>query len=175
MQLDLGRNHFELFGLRERFELDVADLAARYRDLQRRFHPDKFAGASDQEQRLALAVTAQINEAYQTLKDPLRRGRYLLGLKGVDTDDETDTRMDPAFLVEQMEIREGLDEARAAPDAAARLAALRRDLQERIDGRLAALVTLFHQDSDDARRKARDILREMQFLRKLALTLDDDV
>lgn len=172
MSLDLGKSHFELFGLRASFELDPADLASRYLELQRRFHPDKFARASDQERRLALQLTAQINEAYQTLKDPLRRGRYLLGLRGVSTDDETDTVMDPAFLAEQMQIREDLEEARAAPDSATRLDAMSRDLQTRLEGRIQSLTELFATDTDEARRQARELLREMQFLNKLAVQLD---
>ena len=67
------------------FDIDTAELAVRYRELQRRVHPDKFANASDQERRLSLQMTAQVNEAFQTLKDPVRRGRYLLSLRGVES------------------------------------------------------------------------------------------
>src|SRR3990167_5428696 len=109
-----GKNHFELFGLPVAFDIDTDELAVRYRALQRRVHPDKFANASDQDRRLSLQMTALINEGFHTLKDPVRRGLYLLSLRGIDLGDETDTTMDPAFLLEQMELREELEEVRQA-------------------------------------------------------------
>jgi molecular chaperone HscA len=105
MRHDLSHNHFELFGLKAGFEVDGETLALRYRDLQKETHPDRFANASEQERRLSVQLAAQINEAFRVLKSPLARARYLLELKGVVIDD-TDTRMDPAFLMEQMELRE---------------------------------------------------------------------
>src|SRR5512141_1081809 len=105
-----GKNHFELFELPVTFDIDTDELAVRYRELQRRVHPDKYANASDQERRLSMQMTTMINEAFQTLKDPVWRGRYLLSLRGISLDDEIDTAMDPAFLTEQMELREELEE-----------------------------------------------------------------
>ena len=114
MHVAPGKNHFELFGLPVTFDVDVDDLASRYREMQRSVHPDRFANASDQDRRLSLQMTALINEAFQTLRDPVRRGRYLLNLRGVDLGDETDTSMNPAFLMEEMELRQQLDEGQQA-------------------------------------------------------------
>lgn len=159
-----GRNFFELFGLSETFDLDASQLAARYRELQRQVHPDRFAAGSDQERRLSMQMTALINEAYATLKDPLARGRYLLGLRGVETDIETDTRVDTGFLEQQMELREALDAARDDP---ARLAALAADVSALVAGKTAELARQLAADDDAARMAARDVVREMQFLVKL--------
>ena len=168
MQADLGKDYFELFGLPARFDLDAADLAARYRELQRRFHPDRFAAAPESERRLSVQMTAQINAAYQTLRDTVARSRYLLGLQGVQTDEDTDTRMDPAFLMEQMELREELDEARQDGDRATRLTALRERVEQLFEARTAELRQRFAANSDAARQQARGLVRELQFLQKLS-------
>jgi molecular chaperone HscB len=173
MQADLGKNYFELFDLPVTFDLDAADLAARYRELQRRFHPDRFASASEPERRLSLQLTAQVNAAYQTLKDPVARARYLLGLQGVDTGEDTDTAMDTTFLMEQMELRESLDEARAAADRHVRLESLRQRVEEDLEARSIQLRTRFTENSELARRQARNLVREMQFLQKLAHEVEE--
>ena len=82
MSSQLKQNHFQLFSLPEQYRLEHSQLDARYRDLQRSVHPDRFASASDQERRLSVQHAAQINEAFETLRDPLKRGRYLLQLRG---------------------------------------------------------------------------------------------
>ena len=168
-QAELGRDFFALFGLPRAFDLDVASLAARYRELQRQFHPDRFAQAPDNERRLSMQMTAHLNEAYQTLKDPLRRGRYLLRLAGIDTDDETDTVMDPAFLVEQMELRERLEEM---CDDAAGLDAVARDIDSAVQDKIAGVASALTEGTPTAQRRARDLLREMQFLKKLAAEIE---
>jgi molecular chaperone HscB len=167
MQSDLGKNYFELFGLPIAFDLDPVDLAARYRELQRRFHPDRFASAPEPERRLSLQLTAQVNAAFQTLKDPVACARYLLGLQGIDTDEDTDTAMDTAFLMEQMELREALAEARDAPDRHTRLESLRQRVEAEFGERSAQLRARFVENSAPARRQARNLVREMQFLQKL--------
>jgi len=173
MQADLGKNYFELFGLPIAFDLDVADLAARYLDLQRRFHPDRFASASEPERRLSMQLTAQINAAFQALKDPVARARYLLGLQGVDTGEDTDTAMDEGFLLEQMELRESLAEAHAAADRHARLEALRQRVENDFAARSTQLRTRFAENSDLARKQARNLVRELQFLQKLAHDVEE--
>jgi molecular chaperone HscB len=71
-----------LFELQPSFNLDLDQLATRYRELARGVHPDRFADASEREQRLALEQSASLNEAYQTLKSPPKRARYLLAMNG---------------------------------------------------------------------------------------------
>lgn len=173
MQADLGKNYFELFGLPVTFDLDVADLAARYRELQRRFHPDRFASSPEPDRRLSLQLTAQINAAFQALKDPVARARYLLGLQGVDTGEDTDTAMDTAFLMEQMELRESLAEARDAADRHVRLASLRQRVEGEFETRSELLSGHFAENSVPARRQARNLVREMQFLQKLAREVEE--
>jgi molecular chaperone HscB len=167
MQADLGKNYFELFGLPMSYDIDLTDLSSRYRELQRRFHPDRYAAALESERRLSVQMTAQINAAYQTLRDRVARGRYLLSLKGVHTDEDTDTRMDPAFLMEQMELREALDDARGASDREARCAALLEQVDQRLDSKTAQLQQNFSTGSEPALQAARELVREMQFLQKL--------
>lgn len=109
-------DYFTLFHLEPRFDLDVAELTRRYRDVQSEIHPDRYAGKSAQEQRLAVQQAAYVNEAYQCLKQPLMRARYLLGLLQPQLMG-TQAALDAAFLMEQMELREQLDALIKAPVA----------------------------------------------------------
>ena len=168
-----GKNHFELFGLPATFDIDTDELAVRYRELQRRIHPDKFANASDQDRRLSLQMTALINEGFQTLKDPIRRGRYLLSLRGIDLGDETDTTMDPAFLLEQMELREELEEVRQADNPHKQLAELANRIEQRLQDKIGQFRRAFAVDSLDGSGKARNAVREMQFLEKMRREIDN--
>lgn len=165
IEADLGRDFFSLFGLPRTFDLDPTLLSSRYRDMQRRFHPDRFTSAPDHERRLSMQMTAHLNEAYQTLADPLRRGRYLLRLSGVDTDDETDTVMDTGFLVQQMALRERLEEM---SDDSAGLEEVAREIERSKQAKIADVATALAEGSPEGRRRARGLLREMQFLAKLA-------
>lgn len=112
------QNHFDLFQLPQRFTIDRSQLDAAFREVQSKVHPDKFVQASDTEQRLAMQWATQANEAYQTLKDPIKRASYLCRLHGVDLQTESNTSMPPAFLMQQMEWRERFDEARRGQDQA---------------------------------------------------------
>ena len=173
MQAVPGRSYFELFGLPESFDVDVVELAGRYRELQRRFHPDRFAGASEPERRLSVQMTAEINAGYQALRDPVARGRYLLELRGVAMHADTDTRMEPAFLMQQMELREALAETRAAADRSARLARLQRQVGELMEQKVAALRRHLAAGSGDGNAAARNAVREMQFLQKLTREIEE--
>lgn len=168
-----GKNHFELFGLPVSFDVDADDLAARYRELQRHVHPDKYANASDQERRLSLQMTALVNEAFQTLENPVQRGRYLLNLRGVDADEETDTTMDPAFLMEQMEWRENLEEIRQADNPHQQLAELANQIERRMQDKIGHFRHAFAKDSPEEIKRARNIVREMQFLEKMQQEIDN--
>lgn len=173
MRGEFGKDYFALFGLPRSFDVDTQDLALRHRELQRQVHPDKYARAPEQERRLSMQMTTRINEAFQTLKDPLMRGRYLLQLVGVDTGEETDTRMDVAFLVEQMELRERLAEVDEQIDMSAALSSMYDEIEARLRTRVDGLRTALSEDADSARTRARDIVREMQFLRKLLKEIED--
>ena len=108
------QNHFELFQLPATFSVDMAALDAAFRDVQGQVHPDRFVGATDAEKRVAMQWATRANEAYQTLKSAQKRAQYLCELNGVDLQTESNTAMPMAFLMQQMEWREALGEARSA-------------------------------------------------------------
>jgi molecular chaperone HscB len=110
------QNHFELFNLPARFDVDANALDTAYREVQGRVHPDRFVGATDAEKRVAMQWATRANEAYQTLKNPQKRAQYLCEINGADLQTESNTAMPMAFLMQQMEWREALGEARAAKD-----------------------------------------------------------
>jgi molecular chaperone HscB len=114
--MQLSDDDFALFGLPQRHALDGTALAAQWRALQARVHPDRFASEGAAAQRLAMQWAVRVNQAYQRLKDPLRRAAYLCELRGAPIDAEHNTAMPSAFLQQQMAWREALDEA---ADAAA--------------------------------------------------------
>jgi len=161
-----SQNHFDIFGLPVSFEVDTADLAERYRDLQRAVHPDRFANATDRERREAMQMAANINEAYQTLKSPLQRARYLLQLKGIDFDDQKDTSFDSEFLMEQIELREALAEVKDNPDALTRLNELMLDINQRINTMQSELAAALGNNNLDP---AKALVHKLQFLHKLRI------
>jgi molecular chaperone HscB len=109
--MKLDSDDFELFGVPRRFAQDRAGLDARWRALQGEVHPDKFAAEGSAAQRVAMQWAVRVNEAYQRLKDPIKRAAYLCELQGEPVDAENNTAMPPAFLIQQMEWREALDDA----------------------------------------------------------------
>jgi molecular chaperone HscB len=106
---DFSTNYFALFELPEQFAIDSALLKSRYRQLQRDYHPDRFASANSPDRRAAEQISGRINQAYATLSSPLLRAEYLLSLQGVQRDD-AETVKDPEFLMQQMALREALDD-----------------------------------------------------------------
>jgi molecular chaperone HscB len=167
--IDFSRTYFELFGLPPAFGVDTAVLDRAYRRLQTEVHPDRFAGGSDAEKRVALQSSAHVNEAYLALKDPLQRARYLLSLQGIDALPETDTRLSVDFLERQLARREAAEDAAGARDEAAlaRLVAEARAEARELEARLA--TTFAAGAAPDA---ARTQLRELTFVAKLADDLD---
>jgi len=139
------RSHFELFGLPPAFALEKERLEKAYRDIQSQVHPDRFAHAGDAERRASLQWTTRVNEAFQILKNPVARAKHLLELHGVDVAFETNTAMPPEFLMQQMELREALEEAtdkknsrsldRLRSDLRREKAALEKQIADAIDGR----------------------------------------
>lgn len=117
--MKLSDDDFTLFGLPQRHALDRAALDARWRQLQAEVHPDRFASEGAAAQRVAMQWAVRVNEAYARLKDPLARAAYLCTLRGAPIDAETNTAMPPAFLVQQMQWREALDEAAGAAEVEA--------------------------------------------------------
>lgn len=159
----MSRNYFEIFGLPERFELDPRDLTQRYQELVRTCHPDRFAQASAQERRIAVETTANLNDALKTLRDPVHRARYLLSLRGVETDEENDTVMDAEFLAEQMAWRERLEENGKEP---AQVEALIKELATLEGHKEEALRGYLASTQEESLQHARRLVRELQFLRR---------
>ncbi len=133
---------FELFDLPRRFAQDRAELDARWRALQGKVHPDRFAAEGAAARRVAMQWAVRVNEAYQRLRDPLKRAAYLCELSGAAIDAESNTAMPADFLIQQMTWREDLDDAEDLPSVtkiAENVAAFRRDaldkLQETLDAR----------------------------------------
>ncbi len=155
-------NHFALFQMPVGFDIDIGQLDAAFRELQGRVHPDRFVSASDAEKRVAMQWATRANEAYQTLKHPLKRAAYLCELHGVDLGIESNTAMPSAFLMQQMEWREALDEARDARDVGA-LEVLERELAGVRRERLAQLSELFRSGSY---QEAGAQVRQLMFLEK---------
>lgn len=156
------QNHFELFNLPVRFEVDMPALDAAYRDVQGRVHPDRFVNATDAEKRVAMQWATRANEAYQTLKNPLKRARYLVELNGIDLQTESNTAMPMDFLMQQMEWREALGDARAAKDAQA-LDELDAQLKRERKERLATIGREL--DAGQYEQAAQDV-RALMFLDK---------
>ena len=170
--MDFRADHFTLFGLKQAFRLDLTDLDSRYRDIQAQVHPDRFAHAGEAERRLSMQWATHANEAYQTLKKPLERAKYLLHLTGHDIQAESNTAMPADFLMEQMEWREAVVEGRQAHDLEG-LEQLRRRVKERIRERYEQLAD----GLDDQRNYefAADRLRRLMFLEKLQSEIDDAI
>ncbi len=152
---------FALFGLTPRFALERAALDAAFRALQSEVHPDKFAHADAATQRRAVERATEVNEAYQLLKRPVTRGAYLLRQAGIEPFDPANTRMSPAFLMQQIEWREQLE---AATDEAA-LEVLENRLSDAARTYEQRLAELIDQEADLV--GATETLRELRFIEKL--------
>lgn len=156
--------HFALFDLQPSFRLDLEMLATRYRELAREVHPDRFADASEREQRSALEKSAALNDAYQTLRSAPRRARYLLAIGGHEVPQEV-TVHDPDFLLQQMQWREELEDLQDEADLDGVAVSKKRlkAAQDTLNEDFAACW-----DVADAREQAERLMRRMQFLDKLA-------
>jgi len=166
----ITHNYFEIFDLPISFEIDKELLAQRYRDLQRAVHPDKYADAPARERRLAMQQATQINEAFQTLKNPITRGHYLLQLHGTDLH-EHETITDSEFLMAQMELREQLAELKSLTDLNQFMTYLETSMQQLTD-------TLTQHFAQKNFQTVRELLRQFQFFKRLyeeALSLEEEL
>lgn len=158
-------NHFELFGLPIQFPLDGSLLSSQFRELQRRFHPDNYATASERDRLLAVQKAAQINDAYQVLKQPISRAEYLLSLNGIELAHETRTVNDPLFLMEQMELREELEQISAEDtllDFDGKVSAMYREQLHKLEQELAGADW----------QAAADRIRKLKFIAKLTQEIE---
>ena len=163
----LTLNYFELFAFPIDYIIDKAQLSERYRELQRAVHPDKFANSSEQQKLLAVQKAAQINDGFQTLKNPIGRAEHILSLRGLDISHETSTVKDRMFLMQQMEWREALEEIREQNDphqAVDELRASFSEHQQQIDASLKQALTSV---TDENNNFAADQIRKLKFMAKL--------
>lgn len=163
---DFKQNYFELFDLPVVFALDGASLGARYRQLQQELHPDRYANASGQEQRIAVQYSALINEAYATLNKPLPRALYLLQLSGVTQEQISAEHVDGGFLIEQMELREKLESIPALVDPDTVLDHLVSEISADLAIHQQEFATAYEQGDPVA---AASACVKMQYLEKIML------
>jgi molecular chaperone HscB len=154
---------FALFGLPRSFRLDLVQLESAYREVQARVHPDRHAAAGDAQQRVAMQWATAANEGFKTLKHPIRRAQYLLKFAGVDVQAESNTAMPAAFLMQQMEWREALDEARSGADRSA-LDALEGEVRRAHGEEVARLEELIDERRD--LKSAAACVRKLMFIDK---------
>ena len=170
LSAQLAVSDFELFGLPVQFAQDRAQLDARWKDLQREAHPDKFASQGTAAQRVAMQWSVRINEAYQRLKDPMRRAAYLCELGGSPIQAENNTAMPVEFLMQQMQWREAMDEATDMSE----LEALYEDVQQAHATAMqhcAHLIDSVH-DLASAAQQVRGLMFIEKFLHDLEARMD---
>jgi len=165
------QNHFQMFGLPARFAVDDARLDAAFREVQAQVHPDRHAAAGDAGRRVAMQWSTRANEAYQTLKNPLKRATYLLELRGADIGAENNTAMEPAFLMQQMEWREAVEDAEAAKNIEA-LDKILGELREEKKLRYTKLGALLDSGAD---APAVEAVRQLMFLEKVAAEIGESL
>jgi len=171
--LDFSKNHFELFGLPLSYRIDGALLSARYHALQQALHPDRYAAAGDRERRLSMQASTRVNEAFQTLKEPLARARYLLPLHTGYWGDEQTSTQDTAFLMEQLALREALAQVRDQPDPATAMDEILDRLADHTRVLTGELEILLEAPSVQDLKAARELVRKLQFVAKCRVEAED--
>jgi len=157
-------NYFELVGLPTQFQLDGSLLSSQFRELQKRFHPDNFATASERDRLMSVQKTAEINDANQILKSPISRAEYLLSLNGVELRGEQQTLQDPMFLMEQMELREELEAITDSSDAESALF----DFDSKVEKmNKQHLIQVEQELNSEQWNSAADTVRKLKFIAKL--------
>lgn len=159
--MNIDADDFTLLGLNRAFALDRAQLDAAWKALQAQVHPDRFAAEGAASQRIAMQWAVRVNEAHQRLKDPLKRAAYLCQLAGVPVQAENNTAMPGAFLMQQMQWREALEEA----DNPAEVEALSSEVTGQRKARLARLTQLLDVDANPT--QAAQEVRALMFIDRL--------
>lgn len=165
-------NYFQLFNIEVSFDVDLQQLSSSYQTLQKTVHPDKFAHASEQEQRIAVQKSAQINDAYQTLKNPLQRAEYILVQRSVEMPNEQHSFQDTSFLMRQMELREMLEDVRYSGDVDAALLEVQSVLSTEYLQLSQVMRTQISENNAASNSAACDNLRKLKFYQKLNIEVD---
>lgn len=164
--MNLNQNYFELFGLPIEFCIDTDLLADRYLGLQKEVHPDNFAAGTDQEKRLSMQWATFINTANATLKSSLARAIYLLGLQGLQL--ENNPELPPDFLMQQIELREQLESIEEADSNLEKL----EDFKSEVRLFMSEIETNFAVAISEDLALAERAVYEMQFISKLLVSAD---
>ena len=159
--MDFNKNYFEIFGLPVDYTVDLELLDDRFLDLQKQVHPDRFAAGTDHEKRLAMQWATLVNTANETLRSSLPRAIYVLGLRGVELEDNP--TLPPALLMDQIELREQLESIEDGEGGLKELDAFLQKMQKTIKQVQAEFKEALDQDTDKAER----LVYELQFISKL--------
>lgn len=159
----LASNFFELFDIPVSYDVSLSAVQQQYMALQKKLHPDRFANGSDLEKRLSMQQTSWLNEAQATLKDPVLRAIYLLKLQGIDFSLENETTMDAAFLMQQLDMRERLENIKNESDPLAALDSIAKDVQNSSTTMMHGFAQSFEAGRLD---DAREWIRKLQFMQK---------
>lgn len=162
--MDFNKNYFDIFGLPVDYAVDQELLADRFLALQKEVHPDRFAARTDQEKRLAMQWTTLVNTANETLRAPLPRAIYLLELRGIEL--EHNPSLPPAFLMEQIDLREQLESIEEGGGNLEELDAFRRKMNQV----MSEVQAEFRDALDEDPGKAEQVVYELQFLSKLMVS-----
>ncbi|MBE8167607.1 MAG: co-chaperone HscB [Shewanella sp.] len=160
-------NYFELFGFSISFDIDKTQLSVRYRELQRTVHPDQFANGSEQDKLLAVQKTAQVNDAYQCIKDPIQRAEHMLMLRGLDISHETTTVKNTAFLMQQIEWREALEKIKKQTESEVAIEQLQKSFNTFRLEITSKLKKLLKSKSKKDDLLAAEQIRKLKFMAKL--------
>jgi molecular chaperone HscB len=168
----IGTDHFTVFGLPKRHELDADELERRYLELASAVHPDRFSGAEASERRRAMEASAAVNEGYRVLRDPVRRAEYLCRIGGIDLDSSDPEHgaphMGQGFLVEMIERRETVEARRA--EGLAALGEYRDRIEDEMDATFARAVGLL---GEGRVGDAAHALVERRYLQRLIDEIDE--
>ncbi|BBB30979.1 Fe-S protein assembly co-chaperone HscB [Neptunomonas japonica] len=165
--MDIQQNYFAFLGLPESYDIDLKALAARSHELQKTLHPDRFAHLSEREKRLSVQYTAYLNEAVTTLKLPLGRAQYLLHLQGIDTISEASVQLEPAFLFEQMALRDDLEDIKVMSSPEAALDKFMDGVAQQLSEYQRAFAECYAVGDSESLERAAAVVRKMQFMVKL--------
>jgi molecular chaperone HscB len=163
--LDLSQSYFKLFEQPLSFNIDLAQVHENQQKQQAKFHPDRFVNASDQEKRLSVQQASWVNEAYQTLANPVKRARYMLEVSGLDMKDESQTTADIEFLMEQIALREQMEEVRDKQDPIEECDNIIKHLKLRSKEISDDFSTKFESGNLEA---AKLVSRKMQFVQRIS-------
>lgn len=173
--LSIADNYFSQFELPVGYDIDLDRLNGQFRELQTIVHPDRYAAAEDEQRLQAIKLSSYLNEAYETLKSPLRRAGYLLQLQGVDIEQVEQSDLDPELLFEQMRLRESLAELPKDESALERLEELHHATSARLAQRQQDFAGFL---AGASLGPAKQMFHELQFLTKLQAEIEkaeDDI